>query len=371
MSASVSDPALLLKVQRAASPMTLSGDPFTRGLGQAAAEPDLMPVVRQAVMSRIDDARDLLSKAEAYLAAQLDFVRDNAPDHILQLTGIAEGYCIGLDDLFAYLHLAAIEDANGRHARDEDGCSVVARKLSGSGPVMAKNRDYLGEHRTLQRVFLESDPDWGERRILAVGSLGSPGAFSSGMNSDGLALADTRIGWRRPGVGWLRYLLMNEVLIRAGSVPEALALVEAQSHVGGGALILMDGNGNAATVELGADEVHVTHAGAAGIGQTNHFLSGDLQVGEPRAPDDAAAANSRGRQARIDTWLAGASGNSDFTDLAGLMAGHDVDGAPALCRHGSADGSATISTALFACNSRTLYFCPGNPCSDDWRVYSF
>jgi hypothetical protein len=224
----------------------------------------------------------------------------------------------------------------------------------------------------LQRVFLESDPAWGGRQILSVGSLGSPGAFSSGMNSEGLALADTRIGWRQPDVGWLRYLLMNEILIRAGTVEEALAFIESQPHAGGGSLVLMDASGRAAAVELGAGRIRSQTATQAGIGHTNHFKAPDLWAGQPRWPDDPNASNSRGRLALIENWIEDSKSEQPaLEDVADLMASHAVDGRPALCRHGDADGSETISTSVFACASRMLYFCPDSPCAGDWRQYAF
>jgi hypothetical protein len=361
-----------LDALKAGQPMKLTGDPLSRGRGQSTAEPQLGPAVFRAVMGRIEPAGSGLSQASDYLASQWAFTGEHAPGQLAQVRGIAEGYGIKAQDLFAYLHLGLIEDADDGPPAEEDGCSAVACRTAGAGPVLAKNRDYRGEHRALQRVFLESDPAWGERRILSVGSLGSPGAFSSGMNSDGLALADTRIGWRRPGVGWLRYLLMNEILIRAGTVADALIFIESLPHAGGGSLVLMDAAGHAATVELGNGKIHSRTAGQAGIGHTNHYLGPNLRVEQTCSPNDPDASNSRGRLAYINNWIEdNKSEQPVLEDVATLMASHDERDRPALCRHGGAYGSETISTTVFACASRKLYFCLGNPCLGDWRLYAF
>lgn len=353
-------------------PMVLSGDATARGLGQSACEPQLTPAVISAIKGRIEAAGDTLFRAADFLSAQWQFMCERAPGQMAQVQGIASGYGIKADDLFAYLHLGMIEDADDGPDNEEDGCSVVACQAADVGPVLAKNRDYRGEHRKLQRVFLESDPAWEGKQILSVGSLGSPGAFSSGINSDGLALADTRIGWRRPGTGWLRYLLMNEVLVRASSVQEALSFIKSQPHAGGGSLVLMDDGGHAATVELGTGKVHSRTAGQAGIGQTNHFLDPELWAGQTHSPKDPEASNSRGRLAVIESRIEDSEfERPTFGDVASLMASHADDDHPALCRHGNTDGSETISTSIFACTSRMLYFCPGNPCTDDWQLYNF
>lgn len=353
-------------------PMILTGDAESRGMCQSTGDPQMGPAVFAAIMERIVTAGPALSRAADYLAAQWAFTNQHAPGQMAQLRGISSGYGIAPHDLFAYLHLGVIEDAEGDPNAQADGCSVVTCQAADAGPVLAKNRDYRGEHRALQRVFLESDPAWGGRRILSVGSLGSPGAFSSGMNSDGLALADTRIGWRRPAIGLLRYLLMNEILIRAGSVAEALAFIKSQPHAGGGALVLMDAAGFSATVELGSGAIASRTAGLTGIGQTNHFVDPTLFAGQSGSSSDPDEANSRGRLALIESWIANATlEHRALEQVADLLASHDRGAQPALCRHGAPDGSQTISTSLFACASRTLYFCPGNPCSNDWRLYAF
>jgi len=372
MTRDISNPGLVPDALTAGRPVILAGDALARGRRQSLAEPESRSAVFEAVMRRLDSARPALSRAAGHLAAQWIFIGTRAPGQLAQVQGIAEGYGIKVRDLFAYLHLGLIEDADGENLTEEDGCSVVACRAECTGPVLAKNRDYRGEHRALQRVFLESDPAWGGRRILSVGSLGSPSAFSSGMNSDGLALADTRIGWRQPRVGWLRYLLMNEILIRTGTVSEALSFIESQPQAGGGSLVLMDAAGHAATVELGTARVCSRTAGQAGIGHTNHFLDPDLCARQFHSPDDANASNSRGRLARIENWIEEYnSAPPTVEDVVTLLASHGEREHPALCRHGGDDGPETISTTVFACASRTLYSCLGNPCTGDWRRYAF
>lgn len=368
----VSSPVLAPNAPAPGQPVVLAGDALTRGRGQSLAEPESGPAVFRAVMGRIEAAHEPVSRAAYFLSAQWEFMGKRAPSQLAQVQGIAEGYSIAAHDLFAYLHLGLIEDAEAEILSEEDGCSAVAFQAADAGPVLAKNRDYRGEHRALQRVFLESDPAWGGRQVLSVGSLGSPGAFSSGMNSDGLALADTRIGWLRPGVGWLRYFLMNEILIRAATVAEALAFIESQPHAGGGALVLMDAGGHAAAIELGAGSVQVMQTSDSGIGHTNHFLDPDLWAGQTRWPNDPDVLNSRGRLAFIENWIEeNRSKQPALENVGALLACHGGEDRPALCRHGGADGSETISTSVFACASRKLYFCPGNPCTDEWRLYAF
>ena len=86
-----------------------------------------------------------------------------------------------------------------------------------------KNRDHRGAVGGLQRVFRHADPEWGGRRVLCVSSLGAPGAFAGGINTDGLAVADTQVGTSDHGEGWLRPFLMTRLLRECATVADAVA----------------------------------------------------------------------------------------------------------------------------------------------------
>src|SRR3546814_11080289 len=79
--------------------------------------------------------------------------------------------------------------------------------------------------------------------MLCVGSLGAPGAYSSGMNSDGLALADTAVATTDHGVGWLRYFLLTRLLARHATVAAPLSALRGLAPAGGGSLVLAHAGG--------------------------------------------------------------------------------------------------------------------------------
>src|SRR5690606_20429418 len=139
--------------------------------------------------------------------------------------------------------------------------------------VVAKNRDYRREHIAIQQLFQHGDPGWNGRSFLCVGSLGSPGNFSSGINSDGLAVADTNIATTDHGVGMHRYFLLTWLLERCADVAGALAAIRAMPHAGGGVLVMGDATGAVAAVELGHRAIGVEHAASGVVGRTNHFVS--------------------------------------------------------------------------------------------------
>lgn len=354
-------------------PVRLDGPPFARGGRQAERCPDAAAQARSAVLLRLEAARDTLAQSSSrdFLAEQRRFTADCYPAALEELRGLAAGFGITEDDLFAYQHLAVLDDmATGPMAPPGDGCTTWAATRPGGGVLVAKNRDTHREHQDLQRVFVQADPQWGGREVLSVASLGCPAANSSGINSDGFALADTAVATTDHGVGLHRYFLMGRLLAECGTVADALALIDALTHAGGGTLVLADATGMMAAVELGhrrvAREVRISGRTA----RTNHFLSPALDSSN-RGADMAPGRESRARLDHLLTTLEAAADPSDREGAAAMMAGHGDAGGHALCRHGGADQSWTISTALYRTAAPGLYFSDGPPCAGRWAAYGF
>lgn len=348
------------------APLVLTGDPLARGRAQATAT-STGPVV-QAIRLRLDERAALFARPDVrgFLARQWDFAEANCGPEFAEMTGVAEGFDVAPRDLFDFLHLGIVADLAGTTAPaavDTDGCSAWALAASEEGPALGKNRDFRGEHVGLQRAFLHADPAWGGRRLLCIGSLGAPGAYSSGMNSDGLALADTAVATTDHGVGWLRYFLMTRLLARHATVAAALDDLRGLTHAGGGSLVLADASGALAAVDLGHRKVQAETADDW-TARTNHFLPGSV-AGAPDGADSSS--DSPGRLATLRRALA--AGTTRLAALRALMASHDGDGRTGLCRHPVGGGSRTLSGTVFACRPRVMYFCPGNPCETAWVCY--
>ena len=218
------------------SPHILFGNAYQRGEQQSDIAPELGSDVKKTITNRLERSKALLAKSAsvAFLKAQWEFSEKHAAAHLDEVCGLAKGYDVSPRDLFAYLHLGAMEDGDP----EKDGCSVAVISDTKNGPLLAKNRDFGAVHQKLQRVVRHQDPLNEDLWCMFITSLGSPGAYSSGINSHGLAVADTAIGCSKLGVGWLRYFLMTEILWKAASVDEALDLISSVPHVGGGALVL-------------------------------------------------------------------------------------------------------------------------------------
>lgn len=321
--------------------VVLRGNPRERGLGQARACPEAAAAVRDAIRSRLAAApRDL-----RFLEAQAKLTASLAPEAMQEVCGIANGFGLGMDEAFDFLHIGCLNDL-AAIARDEDGCTAFARE-----GVVAKNRDFRPEHAALQRIFLHEDPAWGGRRVLCLGSLGAPGAWSSGMNSDGLALADTQIATDDHGPGMLRYFLMNRLLATCATVEQALAAIRALPHAGGGSLVLADASGACAAVELRHGRVDI-EPGAC-VARTNHYTAAPERL--------PAVAHSVGRLATLRAALA----EAPERDPRAVLALH----APvALCRH-APDPSPTLAGAVWNARTREALVALGPPCSTPWQRF--
>lgn len=337
----------------------LSGAPRFRGRQQAEFAPNTVASVRAAVDNRLSGAKELLGQAEiqTYLEKQWEFLLQNAPTHVAEVEGIAEGYGMSARDLSTYLHLGILD----RGPAPEDGCSTYVAAESDFGPFVAKNRDYGGDHRDLQRVFFHTDPSIMGKKCLFVGSLGSPGAFSSGMNSSGLALVDTRIDYREPGVGWLRYFLMTEILWRADTVDEALELIGSVPHAGGGSLALVDPSGAIASVELGHPGAVAKTSQAKSLIHTNHYVFPPFSEEHKGTLRPAREINSRARLDVLQTAAELHTNRTTLQEMVDLFSSHNP-GEGSICRHVENSDSGTISTVIFCCEERKLVYYDGNPC---------
>lgn len=356
----------------AAEPLDLVGDAYARGRAQARLCPDMVDHVRHAIAHRLEQTAAALARADVrrFIDAQREATARVDPAMLEEIRGIAEGFGVEPDTLFDYLHCSSAADVAAIAEQRPDGCTSIAVTAAGGGAIVAKNRDYRDEHIPIQRVMRHTDPAWGGRRLLVIGSLGSPGNFSSGMNGDGLAVADTASRTRDMGPGFHRYFLLTWLLVHCRSVDEALAAIRNATHTGSGLLLLGDASGAVAAVELGHAQVGFEHKSSGRVGRTNHFVSpamapSNLDVGG----NPASRANSLRRFAAMQAILERDPAAPTIESVRAFLSRHrDTDG-EGFCRHGEDDLSTTIAGAIWDTAARRLFMAAGNPCRAQWRRY--
>ena len=357
----------------AGTPVDLSGSPYERGRQQSEQCPDMVAAVRHAVDLRMEESRGCLSApgVGSYLEDMRQFHRKHDPEIMEEVEGIGDGFGIPEDRLFDYLMLSLVENFTQAEGESEE-CTAFAFSDGGGGVILAKNRDYRREHISIQRVFRHRDPGWNGREVLCAGSLGSPGNFSSGMNSDGFAIADTASRTKANRVGRHRYFLLTRLLPRCGTVAEALGEIAALPHAGGGTVILGDASGCMAAAELGASAVTLDIQREGWLGRTNHYVGNS--TAELNRVDDAVEDGHRNSERRLTALrglLASEPEQIGTEAAAEILSYRGQYGDEPLCRKGGKDLSETISGCIYATRQRRLWFANGNPSSGDWCTFSF
>ena len=343
----------------------MHGDAYARGMAQADyADRDK---VRAAINQRLDKNAALFENPVVidYLTKQWEFSKKYCNEELSEMVGVAVGFDLDKKSVFNFLHMGLAENFDAKPI-GQDGCSTWADSNMLEGPVVGKNRDFTGENAGLQTVFEHQDPDWANgRTMLCVGTFGAPGAYSSGINSDGLVVVDTHVSSSDCGVGWMRYFLMTRLLAHHKDVASALQFIKSTTHAGGGSLILADPSGRIAAVDLGHTGVSILERTIGWVARTNHFEAGSVANF-----DDAAAMEgcSTGRYKALVSALSRPDRTVD--SLKKLMESHTSETAEGLCRHGIDGDSLTLSGAIFMCQNRKMYFTDGTPCDTEWKEYS-
>jgi hypothetical protein len=345
--------------------LNMVGGAYDRGIKQADYADN--KAVTDAINLRLDQNEAIFSNLEirGYLERQWEFAYEHCRGELTEMIGVADGFGIDTKRLFDFLHLGIVKNLNVE-VIGEDGCSTWAISDLEGEPAVGKNRDFMGEHAGLQAVFLHADPEWHDgRRMLCVGSMGAPGAYSSGINSDGLVVVDTQIATSDYGVGWLRYFLMTRLLSHHSSVASALEYVKSVPHAGGGSLTLADPSGRIAAIDLGHVSVSIVERNNGWVARSNHFEAGSVANLNDGAPMQGSTS---GRYKALVSALS--LEDKSLDSLTALMGSHTTESTEGLCRHGEDGDSRTLSSAIFLCQSRKLYFTGGTPCNAVWQEFS-
>ncbi len=341
--------------------LVLKGEPFARGMLQSEQCPESVDKVRTKVLSLLAENRERFhsTHAKSFIDQQITITRKLMPDIHEEVSGIAHGFGLTFLELYRFYHLRVLLDM--------DGCTAWAVSDDETGVTIGKNRDLKAKDKDLQRIFVHEDPGWQGRRVLSVGSLGAPCAYSSGINSDGFCLADTNILTSDHGPGICRYFLMPFLLATCRSVEEAIGSISQLPHAGGGSLVMGDAVSEIAAAELGYERQDIEYGGSW-LAKTNHFTSRKLSHTNLSSNREAELDNSRNRLRYIEETIPDTFKPFGQEGVLAMMESHSP-GAE-ICRHSDLDESSTISGALFSCRDNTLVFSDGYPCCSSRYGYS-
>jgi isopenicillin-N N-acyltransferase-like protein len=336
---------------------------------------DLRPLISDAIRNRLASMEGKREVA-ALMEGLLETLREVGGAPTIELIrGQADGLEVDFQRLFQYDVASYLED-NLLPSSSEDCSTWAASKgaTSSGEPILVKNRDYYLEHLPLQSV-VRAEPEGGRRfayRYLCVGSAGSPEVFGSGINEQGLCVADTRVRSLDNGPGLPTYSLMMQILEQHESVRSALEYLRGAKRMGGSNLVLADAQGDLAVFEVGYRNYGIIEADDHIVVNTNHFVSSDLETQFVDTNPPETKGNSFHRHEKLDGVLRSSHGEIGVELAQRLMAFH---GGPleSICRHQQAftgKETGTISTAIYLPVEKKLLFCHGRPCEEEYEVFS-
>lgn len=298
------------------------------------------------------------------------------PKVMLELQGCATGAEIPFDDLF----LLGVEEllydevrGSGDPARAPDlnlatergkGCSdlAAAPPATRDGHIWLAHNNDLGISAADQLFVTRFRVD-GEPEILGV-TVG--GIFISvGMNSAGLGLTGNQLNANDSRIGVPRLYIVRDILAQT-DLDRALASALLPERASSYNNIISSGDGRIVNVEGSAGAVALTWSSETGgvVAHTNHYLDPEMLVFEA---DPENIAMSASRCARALDYARKYHGVIDFEICQRFVRDH-VYAPWSVCKH--AGQSVTVFSTLIDLTTRQMWLARGNPCVNDFELYS-
>ncbi|MFJ5264905.1 C45 family autoproteolytic acyltransferase/hydrolase [Streptomyces sp. NPDC088387] len=249
--------------------LQLSGDPYQLGQQHGAARAARLRAFLDDGLARLNHLLDTpvsLDSLEPILMAFRSEIEAGVPALAEEIRGLADGAGITQDEALLLQVRREILGYRSTRRRPEGDCTTYARVAAGDHTTLAQTVDLNGDLDD-QTGFLSIRRDGSPRDVLMLSFGGLLGYL--GMNSDGLAVGINLVlgGRWRPGIP--PYLAVRHVLDSAGSVDEALGVLEGLRFASSRSLMLCDERG-AAYVEFMDGRMRVVRDST--LVHTNHFL---------------------------------------------------------------------------------------------------
>ncbi|UED86260.1 C45 family autoproteolytic acyltransferase/hydolase [Streptomyces profundus] len=251
--------------------LQLSGDPYELGRQHGAARAGALRAFLDDGVARLNHLLDH-PVSPASLAPPLGAFRTaiaaGVPDLAEEIRGLADG--AGLTEDEALLLQVRREVLGYRSTRRPQGDCTTYARVAGRHTTLAQTVDLSGDLDD-QTAFLSLRATGSPREVLMLSFGGLLGYL--GMNSDGLAVGINLVLGGPWGPGIPPYLAVRHLLDRAGSVAEALDLLQGLRLASSRSLMLCDRHG-AAWAESMDGRLRIVHDTT--LAHTNHFLHPDF-----------------------------------------------------------------------------------------------
>ena len=352
----------------------VSGDPYEIGAGfsQAlAAARGRLGDFEAFVRCENDQVEALPTYTKSVVKDILALLERESPSILEWLRGMAVGLGLPVHHLFLFnigsyfrdLMIGLDSRSQGTCDQDGDGCSTFVLSDSDQGPILAKNRDCDAAYGPWQ-AMVQIRPNKG-LGYMAMTTYGVAGVNSSGMNEEGLAIADTHVTSRDIGCGLPRFAVIDRILNQCTTVNEALGLIMKQQLMGRGNLILADARGVLGMAELGHRACAVRRSTAGYMVNTNHFTDSVMQDAFLDTNPLHLQGTSLARYSRLSNLLSSECRN---LEEAQRIMGYHGTALDSLCRHKEFNPPyQTISTVFYLPQRKEALFSGGYPCIADYQ----
>jgi isopenicillin-N N-acyltransferase-like protein len=336
-----------------------------RQIGQSCASTIQKAVEFDARLPAGRNRRDQLRLAERYR----NVTKDELPDVVDELDGVAEGACVDPTALFA----ASIEEiwtALPLHPGQDlvrGGCSDIV-----AGPAATKDGHLWVAHNNDLEASVEDDItaiEWELPRGPRLFTIGIGPWISVGWNARGLSLTGNELHPNDERVGIPRLLQVRDIVRQPslrGAVRSALNPARASSYNN----ILAHRNEGVVSVEGSATDAALLQLERSGsLVHTNHYVDPSMQRYEA---DHANARRSAIRYGRLREMLDSFSRRSlTPAHLRSMLSDH-CTGPDAVCRHPrESQQTKTVFWCVADVTVGAVTFGLGNPCSSRPQRYAF
>jgi len=329
---------------------------------------------RPQVLHSLNNARELV--AEAFGTLQLTwegslnqarkyipFAQERYPQYVEELTGIAEGANVPVDDLVVLNGMEAVT-TDALHLQKCTSMAVNQERSANGHVLLAHNEDWLPEDEPDVYIIHVSPDDEPPFLAMTYGGL----LPNIGFNAHGIAQtcdsvypSDCRVGIPR--------LVASRAVLSAPTPAEAIRHMLASHRAAGYNHLLVHESGELYNVEVSSRRFAVLYAHEGVIAHTNHYLDPNMQAVESE-PDELVATRVRYfralrllRQTPLHTKETLLAIQRDHVNYQDSICNHAVDESRPL------DREKTITAMLMDLTERKLYATWGNPCEHQMYEY--
>lgn len=286
----------------------------------------------------------------------VDDIERLSPKYIEEVQGLSDGAAISFPEaLLCQVRTQALYAA-------EAGCTAFALK----GEATLNGEVLIGQNQELEPEFSEVAivlrvcPTDGRPRALMLTFAGQLGY--SGINEFGVAHFANALYGCEPRSGVPPYP-MKRVILEQRTVKDAIRLIQQHKASSAGNLVLADGQGEIADVEIRPEGVAIYGDEHPDMRlHSNHYVAPEFISFEDNSVPDSPA-----RLCRLRTLVRGAWGKITVDVMKEFLADHEGDPA-GLCRHGASNWH-TLFGYIAEPTKKLLHLRRGHGCLGTWTAY--